>query len=400
MAHHSPSIGNSDNQVRNGRGGFLLRIIKAAGIAILAFALSFVFAQPLSFSAGTLLSSHDSKDFNMSDFYNIVADSRPVRAYEERIVIVNIDRTTRDDVTDVIEMLSVMNPVAVGLDVTFNEPHEDDSRLLAAIDDCPNLVMAVGVGPMPGSKDTFMVDDYSFFYPSHCDDYMPGVVNLPSKFDGGTIREFPVYFTDPLGRKLPSMAMALAEIADPDAANVLKSRGNKTEMIDFPSRTFNVIDWNELPDSPDEIDGRIVLVGAMNEINDLHRTPISEQMSGVMIHAYAISTILRGNYYHVAAEWINLSLAFLLCFLLALSHLSLKVQIKGLALRVVQVLVLYMIIRSGYYMFVDRHLIMDFSFSLLMLTFGLFACDVWIGTSYIIGRGILLFKKKSHITND
>lgn len=379
---HTPPTDISPKPASKGRGW--IRVLKALCIASLAFALSFVLAQPFSFSAGTLMSSSDSKDFNMTDFYNIIADSRPVRSLDNRIVIVDIDNTDRDDVTDVIEMLSVMNPAAVGLDVTFNKPREDDSRLLEAIENCPNLVLAVGVGALPNQADTFMVDDYSFFYNTHHDRIVHGAVNLPSKFDGGTIRNFPISFPGQFGKEIPSFAVALAQIADPDAVCRLRERGSKTEPIDFPSRKFNVIPWQELPDHPADIDGKIVVVGAMQELGDMHKTPLSDKMSGVIIHAYAISTILNGNYYTVAASWLNLGLAFLLCFLLALANLSLKVQIKGLVLRIIQVLVLYLIIRIGYSMFVDRRIILDFSYSLLMLTFALFACDVWIGFDYII----------------
>lgn len=370
------------------------RALKAAGIATLAFLLSFVLAHPFSFSAGTLMSNSDTKDFNMTDFYNIIADSRPVRALDDKIVIVNIDNTSRDDVTDIIEMLSVMNPAAVGIDVTFNEPHADDSRLLHAIENCPDLVLAVGLCAMPGQKDTFMVDDYSFFYNTHHDIITHGAVNLPSKSDGSTIRDFPVIFQGQFGKTISPFAVALARKADADAVRLLESRGNKTETIDFPSRTFNVIPWQELPDRPAEVEGKVVVVGAMNEIGDMHRTPVSDKMSGVMIHAYAISTILNGNYYTVAASWLNLGLAFLLCFLLAMASLSLRVQIKGLVLRMVQVLVLYLIIRIGYSMFVDHRVIIDFSFSLLMLTFALFACDVWIGSSYIFQNLFTHFKNR------
>ncbi len=370
------------------------RALKAAGIATLAFLLSFVLAQPFSFSAGTLMSNSDTKDFNLTDFYNIIADSRPVRALDDKIVIVDIDNTSRDDVTDIIEMLSVMNPAAVGIDVTFNEPHADDSRLLHAIENCPDLVLAVGLCAMPGQKDTFMVDDYSFFYNTHHDIITHGAVNLPSKSDGSTIRDFPVIFQGQFGKTISPFAVALARKADAGAVRLLESRGNKTETIDFPSRTFNVIPWQELPDRPAEVEGKVVVVGAMNEIGDMHRTPVSDKMSGVMIHAYAISTILNGNYYTVAASWLNLGLAFLLCFLLAMASLSLRVQIKGLVLRMVQVLVLYLIIRIGYSMFVDHRVIIDFSFSLLMLTFALFACDVWIGSSYIFQNLFTHFKNR------
>ncbi|MDE7143595.1 MAG: CHASE2 domain-containing protein [Muribaculaceae bacterium] len=166
-------------------------------------------------------------DLNLTYFYIIIADSRPVRALDDKIVIVDIDNTSRDDVTDIIEMLSVMNPAAVGIDVTFNEPHADDSRLLHAIENCPDLVLAVGLCAMPGQKDTFMVADYSFFYNTHHDIITHGAVNLPSKSDGSTIRDFPVIFQGQFGKTISPFAVALARKADAGAVRLLESRGNK-----------------------------------------------------------------------------------------------------------------------------------------------------------------------------
>lgn len=63
--------------------------------------------------------------------------------------------------------------------------------------------------------------------------------------------------------------------------------------------------------------------------------------------------------------------------------LSLNIGIKGLLLRVLQVGLLYLSIRVGYYFFIEHNVIINFSHTLLMLTFGLFACDIWIGFTTI-----------------
>ncbi|MDE7389263.1 MAG: CHASE2 domain-containing protein [Muribaculaceae bacterium] len=330
----------------------------------------------------------------MTDFYNIAADSRPIRAMDRDIVIVNIDRTSREDVIDVLELLSMMNPAAVGVDVTFNQPHDSasNSRLLDAIDALPNAVLAVGVGHTDESRNRFLVDDYSFFYTSK-NDFRYGVVNLPSKFDGGTIREFPLRFVTDGGDTLRSMVAELASIVAPGAVDTLMERGSEMETIDFPSRTFEVINWMELPDKPDAVNGKIVFVGAVNEYGDMHRTPVADSMSGVMVHAHALSTLLRGAYYYSVPRWLNITIAFCLCFLFAFINLAINKPFKGLVLRIIQVLILYAIIRIGYSLFVDHRTIVDFSFSLLMLTFALFACDMWIGTSYLIEKTLNKFKK-------
>lgn len=376
----------------------LPRLITASAITVLAYLLSLLFTQPFSFSAGTMLSSADKRDFNLTDFYNIVADSRPIRTLDPEIVIVDIAGTEREDVTDIIEILADMNPRAVGLDVTFNDRRPGDERLLAALDRCPNLIMAVGVSNVPEQRDTFVVDDYSYFCHGHCDSHRHGVVNFPTSFNGATIRSFLPAYPCRSGEEVPSLALALAEIADPASAALLKSRGNDMEAIDFPSREFNIIPCKELPDRPNEISGKIVLVGAIGELGDVHSTPINNRMAGVTIHAHTLNTILQDNYYHVAGRWLNMLISFICCFLLCFSNLSYLSPARGLWMRIIQLGGLYCIIRIGYYLFIDRHVIVDFSYTLMMLTFGFFALDIWIGITYY-GKRLLekiTGKTKSH----
>lgn len=372
-------------------------ILTATLITLLAFGLSLLFSQPLAFSAGALLQSADKQDFNMTDFYNIAADARPVMALDTNIVVVDIANTTRDDVTDVLELLGDMNPRAVGIDITFNEQREDDERLLEAIDRCPNPVLAVGVSAKPTERDTFMVDDFSYFYPFSRDSRTYGVINLPTKFDGATVRNFRVDYTEAGGRELPSFALAVARVADPQAAKRVEARGNTVETIDFPSRRFTVIPWTELPDRPDEIDGKIVLVGAIGELGDVHRTPVNDKMAGVIIHAHALSTILRDSFYTVAPKFVNILLAFLICFSLCFTNLQFKSPARGLWFRIYQIAMLYLMIRLGYWLFVDNRTIVDFSYSMLMLAFGFFAFDLWSGlTHYIKLAYNRIFFNQSH----
>ncbi len=53
-----------------------------------------------------------------------------------------------------------------------------------------------------------------------------------------------------------------------------------------------------------------------------------------------------------------------------------------------QVILVWMAVQIGYWFFIKHGIIIDFSYSLLMLAFGLFACDIWngviaIGTSAV-----------------
>lgn len=329
-----------------------------------------------------MLSGAEKNDFNLTDFYNIVADSRPIRSLDSDIIIVDIADAEREDIADILTIIGDLHPAAVGLDVTFNEPRPGDEHLLDAIAGCPNTVMAIGVSEVPGNKGKFLVDDYSYFYPDLRKSYSHGVINLPSKFSGATIRSFMPEFIGANGDTLRSLSLALAEAARPEATEKIKSRKNKTLLIDFPNRAFTIIPWYEVPDNAENIAGKIILIGSTAETEDAHATPINTKMSGVLIHAYATSTILRDAEYTAVGRAVNMSIAFILCFLLCLNNLSYTSPARGLWLRLIQLGFLYLILRIGYYMFVDKHIIIDFSETILMLTFGFFALDIWTGLQY------------------
>lgn len=358
--------------------------LKAGGITLLAFLLSLFLYQPFSFSAASMLSTHERKDFNMTDFYNIVADSRLVRQLDRDIVLVNIDDTDRDDLTELLRIIPMCEPRLIGLDVTFNLPRVGDSLLLAAIRECPGLVQVVVMDHIAADKDApFRLGERSYFYDSIS--HMPhGAANLPVKFEGATVRDFPVWFDMPGGRRMPSFPVAMAMQIDSAAVGRLDARGNHRELIDYPSRSYEVVDWRDIIDNVDHLKGKIVLLGAVSEEADFHRTPVSDRMAGIEIHARALGTILRGDYLTRAADSVNIVIACVLCFLLAAAHLRIPPSFKAFVLRILQFSMLYLIIRVGYWLFVDRKVIVDFSFTLLMLTFALFACDIWIGFPAVV----------------
>lgn len=363
-----------DTNVLKAKHTFRYRLLKALAVTMLAFLISWIVAQPFSLSLNTLISNQDKRDFNITNVYNIVANSRPVRTLEKDIVIVDIDHADRNDITDLLNVLSIMEPEAVGLDVTFNEHRDNDSLLLSAISSIPNMVLASTLG---GGQDN------SWFYDKTRQKHNYGFVNLPSNIDGGIIREFPTWLTDSVGNRGASFAVAIIEKIAPEAIEKLSARGHEFEAIDYPSHEFLTLQWDEVPDHPQDISGKIVLIGDNGDSSDMHYTPLNKKMSGVMIHACALCTMLNDHYQDTIPKWVNILLAWVLCFIMSFVSISINSPIKGLTLRLIQVALLYLILRIGYWLFIDEHIILDFSYSLLMLTFVFFAIDIWDGLRYL-----------------
>lgn len=354
-------------------------LLQATGITLLAFLLSTVLLQPFSLSIATLISSNDKRDFDITDFYNIIADSRAVRAVDRDITILDITGATREDVAAILDALPDFEPRAVGLDVMFDVPHDDDSLLLDAIRRQPDMVLLVDVDPVKAhGADMFMLGDTSFFYDTFRH-YTYGASNMPTKGVGGVVREFVTTFPMADGSRIMSFPVAVATKADSTVMARLAERGSRTEIINYPSRRFRSVYWEELGNHADDIRDRVVLIGAVDNPADIHATPPQKQMSGIEIHARALSTILNDTYMTPLPQFWNMAIAFMLCFALAFIHLKLPAEFKALVLRLIQVGMLYLIIVTGYHFFIDRSIVINFSYTLLMLTFVLFACDIWLG---------------------
>lgn len=369
------------------------RLLKAFGITLLAFALSFILMQPFSFSAASLLSSSDGNDFTINDFYNKVADSRHVATLDSNIVVVDIAESDRDGIAEILETIALCGPRAVGLDVLFSDQREGDERLIEAVRNCPNIVLAVAVKKAPGT-DRFTIDEQTYFTDS-LGDVQIGAINFPTQHTNRTIREFRPDYTGEDGEDIPSFALALSEMNSTDTHNtgIFRARGNEYETIRYYSRIFKTFTPDNLIQHAEELSDKIVMIGAIGDPGDIHATPVTASMPGILIHAHATATILSGSYFYQLHKYANWAIAFISCFIVILLSLSLNLGIKGLLLRIIQVGLLYLSIRIGYYFFIEHDVIINFSYTLLMLTFGLFACDIWIGFTTIFRWIAGLFAK-------
>ena len=362
------------------------KLLKALGITLLAFALSCILLSPLTFSAAQMISTPPERnDFTINDFYNHVADSRHVRTLDKDIVIIDIGDCGREEIANILDIVSLCSPRAVGLDVVFETPREDDSHLIQDVASCPNLILAESVGSDDAGK-SFKVDRQTFFADS-LKDASFGAINFPTTRRDATIREFRVSYPDGTS-DIPSFALAVTRIADPFAAEKLMLRGNREEVINFCSRTYLTMQPEELADRAPELEDKIILLGSLSGQEDLHVTPVKSAMTGVTIHAHAISTIINESYFYKLNKYWNWVIAFLFCYMVIAISQFIPSGVKGVVMRIFQIFILYLTIRYGYDLFIRHSLIVNFSYSLLMITFGLLASDFWTGIENLVALAI------------
>lgn len=365
---------------------YILKCIgRAAWVTLLAFLFSFLILEPLSFSAMSIFSSPEKTDFSVSDLYAQVADRRPVRTLDSDIVIVDVGHSDRRQIAEILDQVNFWNPKVVAVDIMFRSQMPGDSLLLSALEATPRIVLPIGL--TEENTGDFKISEVPFFYPALKAEY--AATNLPSEYEGGTIREFATGFRLNDGGTINSFPVAAAGAYDPKSLEALKKRGNHLETIDYASREFVTLTPEDLVSDGDLLSGRLVLIGANTDSDDMHSTPVNSYMSGVRIQAASIATVLSGHYYDNAFDFPAWLPACILCFLILLTRELTKSQLRGFITRLMQLLTVYLAVRIGYSLYVDSSKIFNFSYTMLMATFGIFANDIWAGLEYI---GLSLYR--------
>lgn len=323
-------------------------------IVLLAFALSWFFIYDIS-SLSYFSPLEKSSDFETSDFYQVVSDRRAVRTLNDDIVVVSVDDLSRGEITDALEMISLCDPAAVGIDLIFGFPQDDDSRLVEVLSGMRNVV----------------VPDTSSYIYSSCPGLIQGSVYLEADSYRSTVRECSSDGT---------FTAALATLYRPETELPDRMR------IEYPGVEFNVIHAGELPDMPELLESRIVLVGVVNDFSDVHPTPVSDAMPGILIHAAAIATMLSADRVTDFPEWADWLVAIVLCYVFVSSTRVFKRFDWGdMVMRVVQIAVLVLIIIIGTEMYVSHHVDINFSRPLVMIAAGTLAVDLWNGMDGLLG---------------
>lgn len=361
-------------------------VVKALGITVLALALSLVIAQPVGFSVFSLFTAPHRDEVTLNDFYAQIADERPVRTIEKDIVIVNIENQDRYQIAAILNEISAAKPAVIGLDVIFPDPRsEEDTLLINAIERAGKIVLAEKlIDAEDESRNAelpiFDYDEVDFFHGTLANKSVSyAFANFVNEKEGGVIREFCPQLKMKDGNEFLSFATAIAKDYNPKAVEKMMERGRATEIISYPSKYFEVIQPEEIEANRALLKDKIVLVGDMHSAYDMHATPISHYQPGIMVHAYILSTILSGTYYREVSNLITWAIAFFLCFLVILTAVYSGLMLKGLVVRFLQVIFVVGAVMIGFSLYIHQHIILNFTFVLLMVTFGLFAADIWNG---------------------
>ncbi len=334
--------------------------------------------------------STQGNDFQISDIYNNVADSRSIHTLSNDVTVIALDGCNRDEIATLVSNIRSLKPAAMGLDVLFIWEYEGDERLISALDSCSNLVLPVEVSDAADSLRG------SYFYPQLENAHF-GAINLDSYSLSQSVRSFwpQLRYGD---KVVNSFGSELVSISAPDKYIELLSRNKESETISYPSIEFPVLNYKDILDSPeqfiDDIQDKVILMGDLNDGSDYHVTPVNVGTPGVLIHAYIIDTILNSKYITSTPVWLSWAIAFLVCLIFVAINFfigEVSSNLGNLVMRILQVVCIYLFFALGCKVFVTRLHYIDFAPTLLMIGLGLFAYDLWMG---MIALFEMLFKRK------
>jgi CHASE2 domain-containing sensor protein len=167
--------------------------------------------------------------------------------------------------------------------------------------------------------------------------------NLSPDADG-VVRTVRVAFHDREGRRRPGWAARAAAILDPAAARQPDGPFRIDTRVD-PDR-FESIAWSQLPvilaSEPERVRGRLLLVGGGTVAygDDLHRIPFERPVSGLVLQALAVDTLLSGVPLR-GRDSVGLRFAATVVAALAAGALLLRVRTVGTAWTIAAATVAY-----------------------------------------------------------
>ncbi len=352
-------------------------LINLLGIAIIAVLLSNVSFSGCVSSLAELQPAGRSIDFESSDFYQLVADSRAEKTLDDQIVIIPIDTLSRQGIRQLLDDLSLCEAKAIGLDVFFTFPMGDDDLLMQSLRSTPGLVTVMGAE---------RADDHSWrVLPSYLLDSLDrearGLVNMNISKRYQVVRDFVPFYTTDHG-EISHFVISLARQVNPDVVVRLRDRLRDQESaavpLYCPSLEFDTISPSSVLERIDDIEGRVVLIGALNDMQDVFITPVSDTTPGVIVHAYALSTVLHEQYADTVPTWV----LWLIGLFIAAVFVTLKMWLKrrsldNLLLRSFQALAMFLIVWLGCWLFIRWHLVLELTLPLLIAAFSLAALEVW-----------------------
>lgn len=363
-----------------------------------------------------IFSTGENGDFEFADSYARIKEASLSHALSDSVIVVSTTGCNRQDVADLITALDSLNVRAIGLDLLFLDERQHDSALINAIQQSKNIVLPYGLDSRVDSEQ-YCISDSSYFYGKlKGDNIHYGSINLNAEAMADKIRRFSTSFQLEGGDEFKSFAAVLAEVSSPESFVKLNDQHRlRNERICFGGVEIETIDWTDILTQTEDsvlvidktspvitgqhLNGKVVLVGDTQAADDIHNTPFGEK-AGVIIHAYALNTILSSKYITEAPGWLNYLLAICISFvfiaLVVYLRSSDKYRYSGrMIVRLLQAFLIVLFFIIGSILYLKCGFYINFSTTLVMIGLSVIVLDFMTG---ILGKA-LQFWNKFHSSN-
>ncbi|MCQ2183330.1 MAG: CHASE2 domain-containing protein [Bacteroidales bacterium] len=303
-------------------------IFRSAIAALLACIFSYGTLSALGAGLTSLVSGFDDT-YYLKCFYDLFNKGTRAMPESDAIRVIDIgDYNSRSEIAEVIGKVSACNPAVIGLDVFMAEnaelKHEADAKVLEAFS---------SVGCTVVSPCVFDENTQTWMYPFYKDSLVCGNVMYASPVAFDMLDRYDT--TDPRS-SMKTIASCIAE----KYSEVVGLKLNDFEgmALNYRNKEFFTVERIEDID-PEDLEGRIVLMGDCKDYRDIRTTPFkikgSYNLPGVINIGYTVNSLLcsrdyckdngfsfnRRRYnepFKTCSTAMNLSMSYIMCFLLSL----------------------------------------------------------------------------------
>lgn len=279
----------------------LLSIIQ---LAILWFAvLNISFLNPISNAINS---------FSLNDFVFESLQNDHIKDTCRQITLVDMTELKgRDEIANLITEIDLCNPACIGIDLIFEGEKGDtiaNNRLVSAINCASSpLVLAKKLTAYNSELGYFTDEVRSFFPESRIQE---AYTNLDCNMTGECIRMLESFEKGKRQDTLLSFSAAIASELGIEPPN-------NNSLIYYGNTSFPVVSFDQIGSNYDKINGHVVIVGAFQEEQDRHNTPIGK-LAGMEIQAYSTLTILEQSGTRVISKWLKWIIDIIISYLFEL----------------------------------------------------------------------------------
>jgi CHASE2 domain-containing sensor protein len=225
------------------------------------------------------------RTFSLTDIYYQALSEYPDTSHAITVVDMS-ELYTRSEVASLIYDIESTQPKTIGVDITFQDKRTDligNDMLVDIARTFNNIVFAFYRQDVQNNEQT---EVHSFFTDSIF--VTEGFTDMPRGLYGVMKRKVPLA-GEARGKLCQSFSSAVVNMYAEKEIVPLQERDLN---INFRPTSFIVVKPDSVLMHPEWFEGRIVLIGGVNRLEDMHDTPLGK-MAGTVLLAYSIQTILE-----------------------------------------------------------------------------------------------------------